>query len=174
MINKSIFATGLALATTASLTACQKPEPAKPAVDTCKISDAVKADAHDYFAAINAHDAAKAVAHDAPDFTGMFHGAPNVHGPAEDLTVTTQELAGGKPKLDISAETVDVPASGDMAVYHAAYTVTHTDPKTSKMVTESGNTLLGYKQVDGAWKIAWSIVSDAAPAPAAPPAKKAG
>jgi hypothetical protein len=41
-------------------------------------------------------------------------------------------------------------------------------------VTETGNYLAGYKpQADGSWKQTWSVVSNDAPAPAAPapPAK---
>src|SRR6478672_5055827 len=63
-----------------TLTACAKPEPAKPAVDTAKVAEDVKADLHQLVADFNAHDAAKAVGHDAPDYVGMFHGQPNVRG----------------------------------------------------------------------------------------------
>ena len=162
---------GLALSAllAASLTACAKPEAAKPAVDTAKIADTVKADVKQLVADFNAHDADKAVSHDAPDYVGMFHGLANVKGPAEDLALTKQQVADTTAKIEVSDEIVDVAASGDMAVYRATYAYSFTDPKTKKAGTEAGNWVLGYKQqADGGMKLAWGVVSDLPPAPAAP------
>jgi ketosteroid isomerase-like protein len=154
-----------------SVGGCNKSEPAKPAADTGKIADAVKADMNQLVADFNAHDVAKAVSHDAPDVVAMFHGTPNTVGPTAD-TAATKQLFTASPdaKMALADMTVDVPASGDMAVVRATYTYTFTDPKTKKAVTESGNWLAGYKpQPDGSWKLAWTIGADA---PAAPPPAK--
>lgn len=164
----------LAAAAALSLAACQKPA-ATPAAeapaDTAKAAEAVKADVQDLVASFNAKDAAKATAHDAPDYVGMFHGLPNVVGPAQDLELTKQQMADPALDLKVSDETVDVAKSGDMAVYRASYAYRFTDPKTKQPTTENGNWLLGYKlQSDGAWKIAWGVVSDTPPAAAAAPA----
>jgi ketosteroid isomerase-like protein len=150
----------------ASLGACNPPptaaSAAKPAVDTAKIAEAVKADAAQGAADFNAHDATKSVSHDAPDVVGMFHGQPNVVGPAADLA-STKKLFAESPDAHYATanESVDVAASGDMAIYRATYTYTMTDPKTKKQVTETGNDVVGYKpQADGSWKVAWSIGAD--------------
>jgi ketosteroid isomerase-like protein len=154
-----------------SVGGCNKPEPAKPAVDTGKIADAVKADWNQLVADLNAHDADRAVAHDGPDVVNMFHGQPNLVGPAADLA-STKQLFATNPKITVANVTVDVPASGDMAVVRSTYTYEFTDPKTKKAVTEAGNWVAGYKpQPDGSWKLAWTIGADA-PAPAAPAAAK--
>jgi ketosteroid isomerase-like protein len=155
-----------------SVSSCNKPAPAKPAVDTAKIADAVKADVAQLVAEFNAHDAVKTARHNAEGAVVMFHGQPNTIAsaskppPPPDPSVT----------VTVANESVDVPASGDMAVYHSTYVANLTDPQTKKPVTESGNYLAGYKlQADGSWKQTWSVVSNAAPAPAAaaaaPPAK---
>ena len=155
-----------------SVSACNKPEPAKPAVDTAKIAETVKADVAQLVAEFNAHDGAKTASHNAEGAVMMFHGQPNAIAsankppPPPDPTVT----------VTVANETVDVPASGDMAVYHSTYVANFTDPQTKKPGTDNGNYLAGYKlQADGSWKQTWSIVSNAAPAPAAaaaaPPAK---
>jgi ketosteroid isomerase-like protein len=158
-----------------ALSACTKPDAAKPAVDTAKISDAVKADANALAAALNARDADKAVSHDAPQIVAMFHGAPNMNSAAEDLALTKQQVADPAFKLTVSNETVDVAQAGDMAVYRASYVATLTGPD-KKLVTENGNWILQYKpQSDGSWKVALSVVSDTPPpasAPTAEPAKK--
>lgn len=163
----------------AGLTGCAKPEAAKPAVDTAKIADAVKADAEASVAALNAKDVDKAVSHDAPNYVGIFHGAPNVNGPAEDAALTKQQVADPAFKLAVSNESVDVASAGDMAVFRASYSATLTDTKTKKVVTETGNWVVHYKvQPDGSWKMALGIVTDApaaaaAATPAATPAAPA-
>ena len=163
----------LSAALAASLGACNINAPAKPAADTAKISDAIKADAAQLVADLNAHDADKLASHDAPDIVAMFHGAPNVNGQAADLASDKQFLAASpNAHLALANESVDVAASGDMAVYHSTFVITVTDSKTKKPVTANGNYLAGYKpQADGSWKIEWSVVSDTGPAPAAPAAK---
>lgn len=143
-----------------SLSACAKPEPAKPAVDTTKVGEAVKSEAHQLVADFNAHDAAKAVSHDAPGEVSIFHGQPNTVGVEADLANTKLQVADPASKITVSNETVDVAASGDMAVYHASYVYDLTDPKTKKPASETGNWLVGYKLVDGVWKVAWNVVSD--------------
>jgi ketosteroid isomerase-like protein len=154
----------------ATLAACAKPEAVKPAVDTAAFAEDVKEDLHQLIADFNAHDAAKAVGHDAPDYVGMFHGLPNVKGPAEDLALTKQQVADPLAKVSVSDETVDVAASGDMAVYRATYAYDFTDPKTKGPTTEHGNWVLGYKrEADGSLKIAWGVIADT-PAPTAAPA----
>jgi len=156
-----------------SLGACNPAAPAKPAVDTAKVADAVKADATQALADYNAHDAAKFARHLAADGVGMFHGAPNVVGSAAMEATLKQAPPDPAAHVTLSAETVDVAASGDMAVFRSKYVGVFTDPKTRKTVTEPGNYLVGYKQqADGTWKQEWSVVSDEAPAPAAAPAAK--
>ncbi len=158
----------------ATLSACAKPEAAKPAVDTAKVAEAVKADVTQLVADFNAKDVAKAVAHDAPDYVSMFHGAPNTVGVAADTETTKMQMSDPAMKLAANIEAVDVAQAGDMAVVRSTYDYTFTDPATKAVKTEHGNWLLGYKkQADGAWKVAWGVVSDApasAPAAAAPAA----
>lgn len=174
MTTSKLAVAAAAAALAASLSACAKPEAAKPAVDTAKVAEAVKADLTQMVGDFNAKDAAKAVAHDAPDYVGMFHGAPNVVGPEQDLAMTKMEMADPAMKLVVSDQVVDVAASGDMAVVRSTYAYTFTDPKTKGVGTQNGNWVVGYKtQADGAWKIAWAVVSDTAPAPAAAPAAPA-
>jgi ketosteroid isomerase-like protein len=156
------------------------------AVDTAKITEAVKADVAQLVSQLNAKDVDKAVSHDAPDIVGMFHGQANITSPAEDAALTKQQLGDAAFKLSTSDESVDVAKAGDMAIYRAKYAAEFTDPVSKKPVHEAGNWVAQYKkQADGSWKVALNIISDtpaaapaagAAAAPAAPaaaaPAKK--
>ncbi|MHB8528914.1 MAG: YybH family protein [Caulobacteraceae bacterium] len=153
-----------------SLGACNKAAATKPAVDTTKIADAIRADAVQRIADVNAHDPAKIAGHDATDAVWMFHGRPNAVGPAA-IEASFKQTFATNPDLHVTATNpiVDVAASGDLAVYRATTVATFTDPKTKKPVTTTSNSLSGYKlQPDGTWKIEWSVVCDTAPAPAAP------
>ena len=156
----------------ASLCACNPPpsaaSAAKPAADTSKDADAIKADQTQMAADFNSHDVTKAVSHDAPDIVGMFHGQPNIVGVAADTAATKQMFAADPTgHYSTTNETVDVAASGDMAVYRATYAFTGTDPKTKKPISETGNMVTGYKkQPDGSWKVAWSIGANTPPAAA--------
>ena len=152
------------------LAACQKPETQAAGADTSAATDAVKAAAAKLVTDYNAHDADKSVSQDTADFVGMYHGTPNIVGPAADLAQTKQQLTDPATKIEVSDETVDMAASGDLAVWRGTYDYTTTDAKTKKPTVEHGNWLLGFKvQPDKTWKVAWSVVSDTPP-PAPPPA----
>lgn len=156
----------------ALLTACSQP---RPAADTGKIADAVKADVAQLVTDVNAHDADKFASHDAPDVVAIFHGAPNAMGPDADKAGFKQAITTDPTfKVTLVNESVDVPASGEMAVYRSTYTQNGTDPKTKKKaVTQKVNYLAGYKkQADGSWKIEWSVISDVPPEQPAPAAKQ--
>ena len=170
MTTSKLAGTTAAVLLAASLAACAKPEAAKPAVDTAKVAETVKADVTQLIAEFNAKDVDKAVAHDAPDYLSMFHGAPNTVGPAADKEVTKQQVSDPNMKLVATIDAVDVAEAGDMAVVRSTYDYSFTDPATKAAKTEHGNWLLGYKkQADGAYKVAWGVVSDS---PAVAPAAK--
>ena len=159
----------------APLGACQKAEPAKPAADTAKIADAVKADAAQRVADVNAHDPAKYAGHFAADGVAMRSDRANAVGAAAIQADFTRTMA-ATPDLHVvlSDPTVEVPASGDLAVFRATSAANMTDPITHKSVTVTRNSIAEYKpQADGSWKIVWSVLSDAAPPDTAPPAPKA-
>lgn len=140
-----------------------------PAVDSAKVGDEVKANMTEMVAAFAARDADKAVSWDAPDFVGMFHGAPNVSGKEGDLALTKEQVADPAMKFSVSDEKIDVAASGDLAVWRATYSYTYTDPATKQPKTEVGNWVVGWKrQSDGTMKEAWGVVSDTPAATAAP------
>lgn len=169
MTRLQLACTAMTVAFAISLTACTPAKAPDAAVDTGKISDAIKADVAAGLADFNAHDVSKAGSHDAPDAVEMFHGMPNVVG-IDAIKADAAKNPDTSAHVDLSNESVDVAASGDMAVYHSTFAVTFTDPKTKKPGSSQGNYLVGYKkQADGSWKIEWSVVSDT-PAPEAKPA----
>ncbi len=143
---------------------------APKAGDSAKVSTEIKTTMASLISSFNTRDAEKAVSYDAPDYVGMFHGVDNVVGPAQDLALTKLQLSDAAAKVTVSDEKVDVAAAGDMAVWSATYAYDFTDPKTKKPTTEHGNWLIVFKkQVDGAMKEAYGVVSDT---PASAPVAK--
>ena len=161
MTKLQITGAAVAVLMAASLGACKNGEAAKP-VDAAKIADAVKADEAQLLKDFNGRDAAKVASHDAPDVVQMVHGVANLVGPAADEASDKQSFIDDPTQnFAVSNESVDVPASGDIAVYHSNYVYKFADPTTKKAVTEVGNYIAGYKlQSDGSWKITWSVLSD--------------
>jgi uncharacterized protein (TIGR02246 family) len=70
--------------------------------------------------------------------------------------------------ISFTSNKVDVSSAGDLGYSQGAYTMTMTDPKTNKVLTEKGKFLTLYrKQTGGGWKaVADSISGDAPAAPA--------
>ena len=93
-----------------------------PKVIPKTLADAVKADAAQLLAAVNAHDATKVVSHDAADVVQMAHGYPNVVGQAADLAANQKGFAADSTqKVTVADESVDVAASGDAERYKKSY-----------------------------------------------------
>lgn len=153
-----------ACAAAALLAACTSPAPqaaATPAADPAKVAEEVKAAIKTQVEAYAARDPAKAASIVAPDLVTMFHGAPNTVGLAPNLEVMKAQMADPALKLEVSDETVDVAASGDLAVYHATYRFTFTNPATRQPATEVGNWVAVFKrQPDGAMKMSKDVISD--------------
>jgi ketosteroid isomerase-like protein len=164
MTKLQIVGAASAVILTLSIGAYTSPALAKAHASTSKIAVAIKADVAQLIADFNNHDATKATSQDAPDVVAMFHGAPNVVGAAADLASNQKGFAADPTQhVSVANETVDVAASGEMAVYRSTYVFNGTDSKTKKAFTENGNYLAGFKkQPDGSWKIAWSVVSNTA------------
>jgi ketosteroid isomerase-like protein len=131
-------------------------------VDAGKVAAAVKADVAQLLVDYNARDPVKTASHDAPDIVQMVHGSPNVVGQAADLASDRKQFAANPmAHTTLSNETVDVAASGEMAVYRATYDSSFTNARTKKTRTETGNYVAGYRlQPDGSWKIQWAIYSN--------------
>jgi uncharacterized protein (TIGR02246 family) len=98
-------------------------------------------------------DAGKASAFYADDASLFITGMPVVTGKANIANVWKQYMADNNFSLTFSADKVVVSKSGDMGSTQGSYTITYTDPKTKKAVSEKGKYVEIYmKQADGSWK----------------------
>ena len=119
-------------------------------------------------AAYNAQDAHATAAFDAPDYVGVYHGSPNVNGPAADEAGMKAQMASTRVEWQLGKDKVTVAKAGDLAVFEAPYTFIITNPE-GGVARESGSWIAMFKrQDDGSMKLWRSIASDGPP-PASPP-----
>ena len=152
------------LAALALLAACQQAA-APAAADTAKVAAEVKAVAAEIIAAYNAHDPKKTASYDAPDYLGLNHGTPAIHGEQADADSMAELMKDPTNRFTLGEPTVIVAKAGDMAVFNAPYDSTWTDPKSRRKMAEKG-TWIGVftRQGDGTMKLSRSIGVDSGPA----------
>ncbi|WP_294043153.1 nuclear transport factor 2 family protein [Sphingomonas sp.] len=136
--------------------------PAMPSSDV--VTAEVKRAIHTQVEAYVSRDQTKAASILAPDVKTFFHGEPNVVGIAAAKAAIQAQFALPDVKLEVSEETVDVAASGDLAIYHATYRFSFTNPATKKPFIEVGNWVAIFKrQPDGVMRLTTDIVADTPP-----------
>jgi ketosteroid isomerase-like protein len=129
-------------------------------VDTTVIAETIKTDVAQLVAGINAHDALKATAYDAPNIISMECGRPSTVGAEADREGFRLGFDHDRDwRVRLIDETVDVASSGDLAVYRGTY---NEDSSSAGMpMTHKTNFIAEFKrQSGGAWKIVWYSVSN--------------
>ena len=129
-------------------------------VDRATVAKTIKADVARLVAALNAHDAFKTTAYDAPDIVSMECGSPSTIGLEADREGFKAGFAHDPLwKVGLIDETVDVASSGDLAVYRGTYN--EDNSRAGVLVTHKTNFIAEFKrQDDGTWKIVWYSVSN--------------
>src|ERR1700693_1541206 len=129
-------------------------------VDTTVIAETIKTDVAQLVAGINAHDAVKATAYDAPNIISMECGSPSTIGVEADREGFKLGFAHDADwRVSLIDETVDVASSGDLAVYRGTY---NEDSSSAGVpMTHRTNFIAEFKrQDDGPWSIVWYSVSN--------------
>lgn len=130
------------------------------AVDTTVIAKTIKADVAQLVAGINAHDAVKATAYDAPNIISVECGRPSTIGVEADREGFGLGFARNPDwKVSLIDETVDVASSGDLAIYRGTY---NEDSSSAGVpITHKTNFIAEFRrQGDGPWMIVWYSVSN--------------
>jgi len=158
---KGVLLACVVMTLTAGCTDGSPPSRTSAVPDPLEVAREVKAAIKTHVDAYAARDPAKAASILAPDLVVMFHGEANVVGLEKNTAALKAQMSDPAIKLEVSDETVDVAASGDLAVYHATYRFTFTNPATKQPATEVGNWVAVFKrQPNGAMKISRDVISD--------------
>ena len=116
-------------------------------------------------------DVDKVTAFFAGDASLFFTGMPVVTGKTSIMSAFKPFLADKNFSLTFSGDKVVVAKSGDIGYTQGKYTMTLTDPRTKKAVSEEGKYVTVFlKQADGSWKAVADISN--ADGPAVPVKKK--
>jgi uncharacterized protein (TIGR02246 family) len=101
----------------------------------------------------------------AEDATLMMPGRPAIVGKTAIKAAVQEILADPKFAITLSNNATDVSKSGDIGYTQGAATITMTDPKSKKVITETDKYVTVFKkQADGAWLAVQDINnSDGAP-----------
>jgi ketosteroid isomerase-like protein len=129
--------------------------------DKAAIAKTIKSDVAQVVAGINAHDAVKTTAFDAPDIVSMECGSPSIFGVEADREGFKTGFAHDPFwKVSLIDETVDVASSGDLAVYRGTYN--EENGSTGMVLTHKTNFIAELKrQSNGSsWRIVWYSVSN--------------
>jgi uncharacterized protein (TIGR02246 family) len=146
------FALAGAAALAIGVAACQKyPSGGGGSADSVK--EAIKADEKKWNDEFKSKDLEALIGHYADD---AYFVAPGVK-PASGSTEIRKAYAGATsdPAFTISfaSDRIDVASSGDLAYARGHFTEKYTDPKSQKVMTDSGSYITVYKkQADGGWK----------------------
>jgi uncharacterized protein (TIGR02246 family) len=117
--------------------------------------------------AFAAKDADKIVSFYADDASVFLSGIPVVTGKANLEAKIRKDLSDKNFSVSFPSpsDRVVVSKSGDLAYTQGSYTVTYTDPKTKRAVSEKSKYVEVYmKQADGSWKIVADIGNADGPA----------
>lgn len=123
------------------------------------IAAQIKADVAEMIAGINTKDIDKATKFDAPELIAMESGrTPSVGAKADHDGLSMVFKYVPSWHLTMLDDTVDVAASGDMAVYRSTYR--EDSLHDGVPFTHDGNYIAGFKRdPDGMWRVHWSVVS---------------
>ena len=158
------YFTGCALGLLCLLTSCSSPPPAPPdtrAADEKTIRAGEVAWAADWAS----KDPGKIASHYADDAALLIPNMPLIKG-KDAIQGSLQKMVADKNlALNFTPSYVEVSKAGDMAYTQGTYTLTVTDPKTKRAMTEKGKYVTVYKkQPDGSWLAVEDITNADAPA----------
>ena len=128
--------------------------------NTVAIVETIKTDVAQLVAGLNAHDAVKTTAYDAPNVISMECGSPSTVGLEADREGFKMGFARDPLwRVSLIDETVDVSSSGDLAIYRGTYN--EDNGRAGVLMTHKTNFIAEFKrQSDGSWKIVWYSVSN--------------
>ena len=151
------FSMAVSLLLLAFTTACtQAPPPDTHDADVQSLRDAEAA----WAKAVAAKDFDKSMANYADDASMLMSNAPAISGKDAIRAAMKPMYDDSSFALAFQASRVEVAKSADLGYTQGTYTLTITNPKTKKPITDKGKYVTAYKkQADGTWKAVADMVS---------------
>src|SRR5271157_4503183 len=147
LVRLSMAVSLLLLAFTVACTQAPPPDTHDADVQALKDTEAVWAKA------IAAKDFDKGMTYYADDASLLLPNAPTVNGKDAIRAALKPLMDDPNFSLTFAATRADVAKSGELGYTVGTYTMTMSDPRTKKSITDKGKYLTAYKkQADGTWK----------------------
>lgn len=157
-VHRILLVTGAA-AFALALGGCNK-EANAGASDAASVQAALKADEKKWNDQFKSKDQMGLMAHYADDAFFVAPGVPGVSGSTEIGKTYAQALADHYFTISFASDKIDVAGSGDMAYARGHFSEKYQDPKSKKIVSDSGTYITVYKkQADGSWKAVEDIAT---------------
>jgi len=167
LIRLSMAASLLLLALTTACTQAPPPPPDTHDADVQALKD-IEAS---WSKATSSKDFEKGMSYYADDASLLMPNQPIVNGKDAIRAALKPLMDDPNFSLTFATTRADVAKSGDLGYTVGSYTMTMSDPKTKKPITDKGKYLTAYKkQADGTWKAVADMISSDIPLPA--PGKK--
>ena len=161
LVRFSLVVSLLLLAFTVACT--QAPPPDTHAADVQSLKDTEAA----WVKVIAAKDFEKFMSCYADDASVLMPNAPAINGKDAIRAAFKPFFDDPNFAMTFQGSRFEVAKSGDLGYTQGTYTMTTTNPKTKKPVTEKGKYLIAYKkQADGTWKVVADMESSDIPLPA--------
>jgi uncharacterized protein (TIGR02246 family) len=135
------------------------------------IKQAIKADEKKWTDDFKAKDLEALLGHYADDAYFVAPGVKPANGSTEIRKAYSDGLSDQNFSISFASDRIDAASSGDMAYAQGRFTEKYTDPKTQKVVSDSGSYVTVYKkQSDGSWKAVedFAAADPGGPAPVEP------
>ena len=141
--------------------------------DPASITNAITADAKAMNDQTKSNDLEGLVGHYADDAYFAAEGNKPADGSTEIRQLWSGALSDKAFKLSFASDKVDAGQGGDLAYSRGHFTRQYTDPKSGKVMADSGSYVAVYKtQADGSWKVVEDFaVADPNSVKAVPPGK---
>ena len=150
MANLKFVALLGACALALTLGACTK---AANSSSTADGTQAIKADEKKWNADFKSKDLEGLLSHYSDDAYFVAPGVKPASGSTEIRKTYAEGTSDPNFAISFASDKIDVAGSGDMAYARGRFTEKYTDPKTQKVMTDSGSYVTVYKkQPDGSWK----------------------
>lgn len=122
-------------------------------VDPAAIQAAIKSDEKKWNEEFKAKDQEALVGHYADNAYFIAPGVKAASGSTEIRKAYSDGLTDKNFEISFASDKIDVSASGDLAYARGRFNEKYTDPKTGKVMSDSGSYITVYKkQPDGSWK----------------------
>jgi uncharacterized protein (TIGR02246 family) len=150
---KQAFALTGAAVLAIGVAGCQKYTSSGGAASADSVKEAIKADEKKWNEQFRSQNLEGLLGHYTDDAYFVVPGMKPATGSTEIRQIYAKAMTDQNFQVSFASDKIDVSGSGDLAYSRGRFSEKYADPKTQKVMTDSGSYVTVYKkQADGSWK----------------------